>query len=502
VSRVGTRIDQSNILKLLATPREHAGENLMNAIIDRLQFQLGAEILPDSRWKVFLDEVRAYTETVEHELRSLRENRDKLLAIIDLIPVAFFVKDNQSRFFLMNRACEFQWGLSFANLRDNDGRQFFPPDQMDQFLATDRSIFEIRQPVEFEEEVWSAAHHSNRMGYTFKRPMYDANGNPEYLVCVTLDITDRKRAEAALLDSEIRLRETITHSPNPMLMHAEDGNIIMMSAALSEITGYRLEDLPNTKAWAEKAFGLDAPRMLRGIATLYDLKTVRREGEYPIITATGETLIWEFQSQPLPKLPDGRRVVLSLGVDVTERRRLDKDLQTFATTDSLTNLPNRRHFLARLTEEFLRVQRLDNQRSSVLMLDLDLFKEVNDTYGHAAGDGVLKNFARQMRNTIRKIDTAGRLGGEEFAIILPGADLVAARASAERLREIVATTPFVQDGKTIPLTVSIGVATMGSGDCNEGATLIRADGALYRAKRNGRNRVEVAETDNSDETMR
>jgi diguanylate cyclase (GGDEF)-like protein/PAS domain S-box-containing protein len=329
--------------------------------------------------------------------------------------------------------------------------------------------------------------------------MYDANGNPEYLVCVTLDITDRKLAEAALLDSETRLREAITHSPNPMMMHAEDGNIIMLSVALSEITGYRLEDLPTTKAWAEKAFGPDAQRMLRGIGKLYNLKAVRREGEYPIITATGETRIWEFQSQPLPKLPDGRRVVLSLAVDVTERRRLDENLHTLATTDSLTDLPNRRQFLARLTEEFLRVQRLDNQPSSVLMLDLDLFKGVNDTYGHTAGDAVLKHFARLMQNAIRKIDTAGRLGGEEFAIILPGADAMAAKASAERLRKVVATTPFVREGKTIPLTVSIGIATMGPGDRNEDAALTRADGALYRAKRNGRNRVEIAESEYSVE---
>ena len=330
--------------------------------------------------------------------------------------------------------------------------------------------------------------------------MYDADGNPEYLVCVTLDITDRKLAEAALLDSENRLRATITHSPNPMIMHAEDGNIIMMSAALSEITGYRLEDLPTTKAWAEKAFGADAQRMLQAIGTLYDLKTIRQEGEYPIITATGDTRIWDFQSQPLPKLPDGRRVVLSLAVDVTERRRIDKELQASATTDSLTDLPNRRQFLARLREEFLRVQRLDNQQSSVLMLDLDLFKEVNDTYGHAAGDAVLRHFAQQMRNAIRKIDTAGRLGGEEFAVIMPGADSVAARASAERLREIVAKTPLVQDGETIPLTVSIGVATIEPCDRNDGTTLIRADGALYRAKRNGRNRVEVAEIEIEGET--
>jgi hypothetical protein len=96
----------------------------MNAIIDRLKCQLGAEILPDSRWGVFLHEVRAYSDGVEQELRLLRDNRQQLLSIIDLIPVAFFVKDHKIRFFLMNRACEVQWGMSFAQLRDTDGSQF------------------------------------------------------------------------------------------------------------------------------------------------------------------------------------------------------------------------------------------------------------------------------------------------------------------------------------------------------------------------------------------
>ena len=156
---------------------------------------------------------------MEQEVRSLRENSDLLLTIINLIPVAFFVKDHKSRFFLMNHACEAQWGMSFADLRGTDASQFFPPEQMEQFLATDRSIFEGRKPVEFEETFWSAAKKADRIGYTFKLPMYDASGNPQYLVCVTLDITDRKLAQAALLASEKKLlvlatTDALTELPN------------------------------------------------------------------------------------------------------------------------------------------------------------------------------------------------------------------------------------------------------------------------------------------------
>jgi diguanylate cyclase (GGDEF)-like protein len=186
--------------------------------------------------------------------------------------------------------------------------------------------------------------------------------------------------------------------------------------------------------------------------------------------------------------------VLSLGIDVTESKRMEQELQALATTDPLTGLSNRRQFLARLTEEFGRVQRF-GRTSSVLMLDLDRFKRINDTYGHAAGDAALKHFAALIVNALRKIDTAGRLGGEEFAIILPGADATAARISAERLCEIVAKTPFMYGGNVIPLAVSIGIASTDAHDSAPDVVLARADKALYRAKGNGRNRVELAKGD-------
>jgi diguanylate cyclase (GGDEF)-like protein/PAS domain S-box-containing protein len=463
--------------------------------IDRFQARSDKPILPENHWREFLVQVRRYSETIEHDVKALRENREQLLAIINLMPVAFFVKDHMSRFFLMNRACEEQWGMSFADLRDTTASQFFPPEQMEQFLATDRSIFENRVPVEFEETFWSAAKKSNRMGYTFKRPMYDADGNPQFLVCVTLDVTERRLAEVALRDSETRFREAITHSPNPIMMHAEDGEVIMISQALTEITGYRLEDLPNIGAWAEKVYAIPAARFQDQLKALYELTAVRYEGEFPIRTSSGEPRLWDIQTQPLPKLPDGRRVVLTLGIDITDRKRLERELQALATTDYLTGLPNRRQFLDQLATEFARTKRFPGQQTSVLMLDIDLFKQVNDAHGHPGGDAALRHLARLMRETLRAVDTAGRLGGEEFAIILPGAGLTDAVTLAERLRVAVAKTNLMHDGKTISLTISVGIAMFDRRDANADAALLRADKALYRAKKNGRDRVEVTVAD-------
>ena len=183
--------------------------------------------------------------------------------------------------------------------------------------------------------------------------------------------------------------------------------------------------------------------------------------------------------------------VVVVSRDITELKRLEAELREMAATDSLTGLANRRHFLARLEQELGRIHRLEGHRASVLMLDSDHFKQVNDTFGHATGDKVLRHLAVLMQDQLRKIDTIGRVGGEEFAVILPGADLPAAEVFAERLRKKVAATPALQEDKVIPLTVSIGVTGMKASDASADDALVRADRALYRAKECGRNKVAV-----------
>ncbi|HYF62033.1 MAG TPA: diguanylate cyclase, partial [Herpetosiphonaceae bacterium] len=168
--------------------------------------------------------------------------------------------------------------------------------------------------------------------------------------------------------------------------------------------------------------------------------------------------------------------------------RLFGEVQRLAVTDGLTEVNNRRHFFELADREWLRTRRYDHPLSA-MMLDVDHFKRVNDTYGHATGDSVLRTVAQLCRASLRDTDFLGRYGGEEFAIMLPDTDLSAAHATAERLRELIAATPIHTDKGDLQITVSIGVASI-TVDMPSVATLLdRADRGLYIAKETGRNRV-------------
>jgi diguanylate cyclase (GGDEF)-like protein len=165
------------------------------------------------------------------------------------------------------------------------------------------------------------------------------------------------------------------------------------------------------------------------------------------------------------------------------------EIEALATTDALTGLLNRRAFMAELANEQARLQRHELRQTCVLMLDLDNFKLINDHHGHAAGDTVLQQFGSLLRNELRKIDRAGRIGGEEFAILLPETHPQAAFAFAERLRSLVESAAIPYAGSDLGITVSIGISRLDPADAEAGIALRRADHALYRAKREGRNRV-------------
>ena len=178
-------------------------------------------------------------------------------------------------------------------------------------------------------------------------------------------------------------------------------------------------------------------------------------------------------------------------------RKANERLQVLATTDGLTGVLNRRTLLERLGEELERAWR-ERKPLSLLMLDIDRFKRINDTYGHPAGDRVLVEMAERLKSHLRPYDLVGRYGGEEFVVVISGADAEEGVAIAERIREMISSDPFPLDHGPLKVTVSIGVASFQPGDYNGvgqlAETLLkRADAALYRAKEGGRDRVVLFE---------
>jgi diguanylate cyclase (GGDEF)-like protein len=247
-----------------------------------------------------------------------------------------------------------------------------------------------------------------------------------------------------------------------------------------------------------------------GYETLRQLRQLPNGDSLPVIFLTADDRVEtqvkcltlgadDFIAKPVV-LP----VVLTRLRNVIVRQALEQELRRLATTDGLTGVFNRRHFFALAEAERARVVRYSgvvrySASCSVLMLDIDHFKAVNDHHGHAAGDAVLKAFAETIAGLLRSSDTFGRLGGEEFAVLLPHTDRDGALNLAERLRLAVAGIRVaVEAGREVAVTTSIGVTRMTMDDRCFDEALRRADAALYAAKAGGRNRVREAECGETD----
>lgn len=166
----------------------------------------------------------------------------------------------------------------------------------------------------------------------------------------------------------------------------------------------------------------------------------------------------------------------------------NRELHLLSITDGLTNLFNRKHLMDLFDMEMARTRRY-RIPFSVMIADIDHFKKINDTYGHLAGDAVLRRIADSLRHVVRECDHVGRYGGEEFLIILPSSDADGAMQMARRIREQICQERFYNDGNELSMTISVGVAQCTDGEDSVEAILSRADTALYQAKANGRNQV-------------
>ena len=320
------------------------------------------------------------------------------------------------------------------------------------------------------------------------------NGSADYLVKGdfspdSLSRTIRYALQRNELDARNRLMvAALEAAANGIIITDYNGKIEWANSSFCHLTGYetaeilgkRPGDLVNSGEQNADFYKQMWEVILKGETWRGEIINKRKSGD-----------LYHEELSIAPVRDEYGKVTHFIGIkeDISERKQLESVLQQLAHTDSLTGLYNRRVFVERLEQETARLARSDTSPISLLMLDLDHFKRINDNFGHAMGDSVLRHFAKLMKETIRSIDLAARLGGEEFAILLPGADKNEAIGIAERICRQTASSALPCRTDPLHYTVSIGVAQVLVHDRNTEAALHRADSALYSAKANGRNQV-------------
>jgi diguanylate cyclase (GGDEF)-like protein/PAS domain S-box-containing protein len=290
-----------------------------------------------------------------------------------------------------------------------------------------------------------------------------------------------------LRESEHRLRSILDASLLPILVASEGGEeLYFMNDRTGELLGLsQAEALRQglSAIWVDPRDGDRVLRMARERGRIPDWECRMRGAREREFWALVSAIHMTYEGKPA--------VFLSFN-DISARKAMEEDLKRLALTDPLTGAGNRRMLLDRGGEEVRRARR-EGAVLTAIMVDLDHFKSVNDTLGHAAGDEILKGIAKTASDLLRDVDIFARMGGEEFAVLLPSTTLSEGARVAERIRETCANKVFDDLGgdKPLTVTVSLGVASLNLADGGVEDLLIRADSALYRAKSGGRNRVEV-----------
>lgn len=293
-----------------------------------------------------------------------------------------------------------------------------------------------------------------------------------------------------LLQSETRYRRLFESAQDGILIvDAGNGQVLDANPYIAELLGFLPAELLGKNLWDLGLFA-DVSAIKSVFAKLQGAGYARHD-DLPLLSKDGHRVDVEFVSN---RYREGDADVIQCNIrNIAQRKHQQAELQRVANTDDLTGLANRRHILSAAVDELKRAQRY-RRPLSLLILDIDHFKRINDTCGHAIGDRALRVFADTCQRVIRDADLIGRLGGEEFIVLMPETPQQAAVDAAERLRAEIAAIKLLPDREDCPTsTVSIGVATTQFGDEPLNSLMMRADDQLYRAKETGRNRV-CAET--------
>ncbi|AMD00558.1 Response regulator PleD [Halomonas chromatireducens] len=418
------------------------------------------------------------------ELHALSQFRE---SVIESAHVWINGLDREARVTLWNDAAERISGYRRDEVLGSDGiwQLLYPdPDYRSSIAREVQQILSEGAEVQgFETSILTKSGEEKIIAWD-SRQLTDEHGHVCGSVAIGRDVTARRAAEQALQKRERELRTLIANLPGMAYRCLNDAQWSMrfVSSACLELTGYRPEELVANRgvAWAS----LIQPEYLARLHVQVDQAIEQGEPfavEYQLRKRNGD-LVWCWEQGRAVTI-DGEQFLEGIIIDITERKRLEQELEELATQDALTGLPNRRAFNRRLEDELSRATRYDRS-FSLLWLDLNNFKDINDNYGHLAGDAVLRQISHLIKDKLRKIDFLARYGGDELTVILPEMSFEAGQEAAERLCDLVASSRFdVLNGHTITLTLSIGVAAFPQHGKSAMALCDAADRAMYQTKK-------------------
>jgi diguanylate cyclase (GGDEF)-like protein/PAS domain S-box-containing protein len=428
---------------------------------------------------VFMHEVTELDASQEQ----LRQSEQMLRSITENLPTLIGKVDRQGRFaFLNSRSLEF-FRMPAEKLLGQSVRTAYSEDDYAKIEAHVDAALAGRR-ASFESEVVNAGGTSHY--HAAFVPQFDEANNPDGFLAMAFDISSRRRSELAQRDSEERLR-TITDNV-PVLISYVDRDLRYQFAnamykdwlgvASKDMLGRTVAEVFGDDYYAARASSI--AQAMGGNMSSIEV-SVHRKGHERILNSTY-----------MPHYRDGAIVgVYVLATDATAARSHERKLLALANADPLTNLPNRRMFEFHLVKA-LALARRQQTCVALMYLDLDDFKRINDTHGHAAGDAVLVEFGRRVAATLRESDLLARLAGDEFTVVLEAVDSIASCEMVARKIHQALHAPFLYRGAALTISASIGVA-LGDGAVSQASLGAQADAALYAAKRAGKSRFAVLE---------
>ncbi|THV16796.1 diguanylate cyclase [Rhizobium rhizophilum] len=427
---------------------------------------------------------------------SLRRENAKLNAlhrqIVSALPDALSVKDLEGRFLIANEATARLMGAAdSADMVGKSDFDYYKPEEAAELWRQEQAFIERRNPVVLEQQF--DRHGQTVWLSTIKAPYFDEAGNLRGIVSHTSDVTSQKLIQAELLSAQVLLETAMAEMADGLAMFDRECRLVMWNSRYLEFFPYVDNETCRGRTLAELLTAGVLRGQIRIPPDVSPLSWVDDEVERSQSAAASELVLNDGRSvsKTTRVLGDGGWVTLYS--DISEKKAAVTQLERFASKDGLTDLANRRIFDKQLVEIFQSCRKASSELS-LLMIDVDHFKAYNDTYGHPAGDEVLREVARVLQQACRtELDLVARYGGEEFAVILPRSSEEEAHAIAGRLAAGVRMLdiPHLSSPKG-RVTVSIGIGTLAQNMSDPQHLLRKCDEALYAAKAAGRDKVRAA----------